>query len=686
MRARRLGLLIGLTVIAAMLLVAVSIQQLHGVPPWGFHPAAFVVFGLLLFASELKPIPSLTDDTELTASWAFAFTLLLIAPLAGALIAVGLAPIASDLRKRKRLDRTLFNAGQFMLSLWLGSMAGSLINPLLSVADGDVVTVRWLVAVGAACGTGFAANSVFISVAVAFHQGLPVRELLRRSIGINLGMDGLLLALAPIFVVVGIEALILVPVLLFTVVIIFRSASIALRNKHDATHDELTGIANRRMFEDHASLVADASRTDGLSFALVQIDLDGFKGINDRLGHRYGDLVLIEIGRRLKAAERSTDQVARLGGDEFALLIADVVDEAAAIAIAERVWGEITRPLEIEGVPLTVGASMGLAIFPSNGDTIDELLHHADTAMYDAKRLGGGVRVFAGTKQDVGPKRIELLGELSTAIAEGQLSLAYQPKIDMETGSIKTVEALLRWTHPVHGDVRPGWYMPQAEQTDLITPLTDHVIELALTQCRRWKDDGIEVGVAVNVSARNLHDLRLAGRVGEALRRHDLDPSTLELEITENAVMEDPLRAATVLAELRALGVGLAIDDFGTGYSSLSVLRDLDVDRIKIDRSFVTNVANNAGDLSIVRSVVELGRNLGMKTIAEGVETVEALEVLRSIGCDEIQGFLFAAPLPSEELGPLLRRGRIDFSDLHGPSESRSVSPLEPSYGNGAAQ
>ncbi|MEZ5229410.1 MAG: EAL domain-containing protein [Acidimicrobiales bacterium] len=557
----------------------------------------------------------------------------------------------------------MFNAGQFMLSLAFGNVVGSLIDDLSRVSDGDPVTLRWLVAVIAACAAGFAANSVFISVAVAFSQGLPVREMLRRSLGINAGMDRLLLALAPVFVVIGLDALILVPLLLFTVFDL-RSASIALRNKHEATHDELTGIANRRMFEDHAAMVVDASRADDLQFALVHIDLDGFKGVNDRLGHRYGDLVLIEIGRRLEAAERSTDQVARLGGDEFALLIADIDSDAKALAIAERVCAEITRPLEIEGVPLTVGASMGMALFPKHGDSIEELLHNADTAMYAAKRLGGGVQVFAGMKDDIGPKRVELLSELAVAIEKGQLSLAYQPKVDMVTGAVTTVEALLRWTHPVHGDVRPSWYMPQAEQTDLITPLTDHVIELALAQCRRWKNDGIDVGVAVNVSARNLHDLRLAARVADALERHQLPAAVLELEITENAVMEDPLRARTVLGDLRELGVSLAIDDFGTGYSSLSVLRDLDVDRIKIDRAFVTNVATCESDRSIVRSVVELGRNLGMKTIAEGVETVEALDVLRSIGCDEIQGFLFAAPLPSELLTPMLRQGRIEFSEL----------------------
>ncbi len=664
LRPHRLTFLIWLSVLAAACLWFGTYAELDGASLLGDHPEMFIVFALLLVATELKPMPSLTDDTELTASWAFAFTLLFTAPTAGALAAVGIAPIIGDLRRRKRFDRTLFNAAQFMLSLEFGGLVGSLVGDLSAVADGEPVSLRWLIAVSLACAAGFAANSVFISVAIAFHMGLPVKEMLHRSLGINLSMDGLLLALAPVFVVIGLEALILVPLMLLTVWIIFRSAALALRNKHDATHDQLTGIANRRLFEDHAAMIIEQSKTTGQPFALVHIDLDGFKGINDRLGHHYGDLVLVEVAARLKAGERATDQSARLGGDEFALLIADIGGSVDAENVARRLLGLISAPLDIDGVPLTVGASMGVALFPDHGEDVNELLHHADIAMYEAKACGGGVRVFEGIEESPGPPRFGLLTDLTRAMENGELSLAYQPKVDLDTGRISTVEALLRWHHPTHGAVRPGWFMPQVEQTDLINALTDHVIDMALDQCRQWAEDGISVSIAVNVSARNLHDLKFPERVARKLADQGLDPSVLEIEITENAVMEDPIRSSAVLSRLRAVGVTLAIDDFGTGYSSLSVLRDLEVDRIKIDRSFVTNLALNDGDLTIVRSVIELGHNLGLRAVAEGVETIEAMRVLQAIGCDEVQGFLLAKPVAAAELTPLLRIGRVDLSEL----------------------
>ena len=277
LRNHRLSMLLYATIAGGVVLLARSLAGLDGEAFYGDHPAIYVVFAALLFATELRPMPSLTDDTELTASWAFAFTLLFVAPVAGAVLAVMVTSTVNDLRNGKRLDRTLFNAGQFALSLAGGGMAGSWITDVRHVASGDAVTPTWLAAVLVACAVGFALNSIFISLAVAFHAGLPVFEMLRRSVGINLGMDGLLLALAPVFVVVGVQSLLLVPLLLATVWIIFRSAALALRNKHEATHDQLTGIPNRRMFEDHLALLIEASTNSQRPFALVQIDLDGLR-------------------------------------------------------------------------------------------------------------------------------------------------------------------------------------------------------------------------------------------------------------------------------------------------------------------------------------------------------------------------------------------------------------------------
>jgi diguanylate cyclase (GGDEF)-like protein len=664
LRRYRLPALLTATIAAGGILLVHASQTLGSEAFYGDHPSIYFAFAALLFATEFRPMPSLTDDTELTASWAFAFTLLFVAPVAGAAGAVVITSTVNDLINRKRPDRTLFNAAQFALSLAAGGAVGSLITDVRAVAAGAPVTASWLVAVLVACAVGFAVNSVFVSVAVALHASLPVVEMVRRSLGINLGMDGLLLALAPIFVVVGLQSLLLVPLLLATVWIIFKSAALALRNKHEATHDQLTGIPNRRMFEDHLALVVEAAKGSRQQFALVQIDLDGFKGINDRLGHHYGDQVLKAVAARLASSERLNDQCARLGGDEFALLFLDIRSASDASAIADRALGRIAEPLDIDGVPLRVGASLGVAVFPDHGDDPQRLMHHADMAMYEAKRQGGGVQIYQPGADDDGPGRIELLSDLAVATDEDQFVLDYQPKFEIDSGRLTMVEALVRWHHPQYGLVPPGWFMPQAEQTDLINQLTDHIIEMAARQLRTWLDAGIDVPVAVNVSARNLHDLRFPSRVKGILDCYRIEGRSLEVEITENSVMEDPSRSAQVLADLRGFGITVAIDDFGTGYSSLSTLRDLTLDRIKIDRSFVTSLATDQGDQTIARSVIELAHNLGLTTVAEGVESIEVLDILRNLGCDEVQGFLLARPQRAEALEPMLRIGSADLGAL----------------------
>ena len=661
LRPHRLGLLMATTIAAGAALIFGGFMTLDGSPFYGDHPAAYAVFVVLLFATELRPMPSLTDDTELTASWAFAFTLLFIAPTAGAVAAVAVSPLIADIKQRKPISRTLFNSAQFALSLAGGGVVGSWVGDLSSVSAGEPVTVRWLAAVLVACAVGFALNSLFISVAIALHTGLPVWVMIRRSVGVNLGMDGLLLALAPIFVVVGLQSLVLVPLLLITVWVIFKSASLALSNKHEATHDQLTGIPNRRIFEDYAEMLVQAADADSDHFALVQIDLDGFKGINDRLGHHYGDQVLREIASRLADGERSSDHAARLGGDEFALLYVNIRSVEEAVAISERVLARVSEPLDIDGVPLRVGASFGIAVYPEHADDAQRLMHNADIAMYEAKRNGGGVAVYQPSASDPGPGRLSLLADLTNAVGTDQLSLEYQPKVDIMSGRITMVEALIRWDHPVKGRIPPSWFMPQAEQTDLISGLTDQVLRMAVAQTRCWRDLGLEMPIAVNVSARNLHDLRFPDRVRAVLADFDIEGDCIEIEVTENSVTDDPVRSASVLGQLRELGHSIAVDDFGTGYSSLSTLRDLTIDRVKIDRSFVTDLATQPGDLMIARSVIELAHNLHMATVAEGVESPEVLQILRDLGCDEIQGFLAGRPAPAEELLPLLRLGAVDL-------------------------
>ena len=637
----------------AILVISATGSPLDELP--GDYPLAFFIFALLLLLTELRPMLYHTEGGEVTASWTFAFALVFIAPVAGAVLAASTSTLIADVARSKSIVKSMFNAAQLALSLTVGVAAGNAIYPLLAVADGEQLGLRWLAAAFVASAVSFVLNAILISIVIALHQAMPVGEMLVRSLRVNLGMDGVLLALAPIFLLIGVEAPILVPLLLGTVILIFRSATLALSNRHEATHDQLTDMPNRRLFVDHMGLMLANAEKSSENVALIHVDLDGFKGINDRLGHHYGDEVLRHVADRMRAAKRPVDFIARLGGDEFIMALGAVGDRDTAARIAQRVWERLREPMEIEGVPLAVGASLGVALYPDDGRDLHTLLDRADMAMYDAKTNARGVAVYAGADVGAGPNRLELLAELQAGIDRGELELFYQPKVDIESDTITGVEALVRWRHPELGLVEPALFMPQAEQTELVTPLTDAVITMAAQQCSEWLAEGIRVGVSINASARNLHDLKFPTRVAALLEAAHLDPGWLEIEITENTVMADPVRASSVIGHLRSIGVSLAIDDFGTGYSSLATLRNLTIDRIKIDRSFVIGINENEGDVSIVRSVIDLGKALGLTVVAEGIENPAAYDVVKALGCHEFQGYLFSEPLPYGELLPLLR-------------------------------
>jgi diguanylate cyclase (GGDEF)-like protein len=450
---------------------------------------------------------------------------------------------------------------------------------------------------------------------------------------------------------------------------IYSLAALALNHRHEATHDQLTGLPNRRFFYEQATLsLQAAARRHQRNVAVLHLDLDGFKGINDRLGHHVGDLVLCEVARRLSEGRRSVDVIARLGGDEFAILLGDVPNGQTAIEVGERMAVELARPLSVDGVPVAIGGSFGVALYPSHGEDIDSLLRHADVAMYRAKTSGGGLELYDDRRDQHSTGRLGLLAELNDAISKDELSLVYQPKVDLRSGSVFGVEALIRWKHSRLGMVPPAQFMASAEHTELVTPLSQFVLRKALRQCAEWHNRGLHIGVAVNCSARNLHDLRFPNIVAALLRETNVDPAWLEIEITENTVMSDPVRTASVLGHLRSLGVTIAIDDFGTGYSSLASLRDLPIDRIKMDRSFVTGMARRSEDLMIVRSIIELAQNLGLGTVAEGVEDEDVLGLLRQLSCDAVQGYLLGEPMTPEEFELRVRTGAFRTVVLGAPA------------------
>ncbi len=423
---------------------------------------------------------------------------------------------------------------------------------------------------------------------------------------------------------------------------------------HQALHDTLTGLPNRAMFYDRTEEVLARADADGSSSAVMLFDLDRFKEINDTMGHNYGDRVLTEVGPRVTSVLRDGDTLARLGGDEFCVLLPRVHGESDAVQVANRIIAVLEFPFEVEGTILGIEASCGISLAPADGCSADLLLQRADVAMYVAKESQAHVVVYRNELDVNTPDRLALLGDLRAAVARGEFLLHYQPKASLRTGRVEGAEALVRWKHPTLGLLYPDSFIPEAERTGLIEPITHWVLDEALHQWRRWMDeadpdDPTELSVAVNLSTRSLLDASLPEVVQAALGRWQVPAHLLDLEITETIIMTDPARAKTVLTELADMGVTLSIDDFGTGYSSLAYLRDLPVHQLKIDRTFVQDMGGDSDDEVIVRAVVDLARNLGLRTIAEGVEDRATWEQLSRLGCDSAQGYFLARPMPAGE-------------------------------------
>jgi diguanylate cyclase len=432
-----------------------------------------------------------------------------------------------------------------------------------------------------------------------------------------------------------------------------RSVSSALRrqvdeNHRQATHDALTGLPNRTLlFGRLESAVA------GGSAALLLVDLDGFREINDTLGHDHGDELLIEVARRLRAAVGDDDLVARLGGDEFAVLHAGTGGEAGARELAEAVVECLRVPLDARGTTVVVDASIGLALAPEHGADAATIARRAEVAMYEAKRRRTRIDVYDPDRDHHNRDRLALLGELGGAIRRDELVVAYQPKLALATGEVRGVEALVRWQHPVHGLLGPGQFVPAAELTSLIRPLTLHVVDASLRTHRRWREQGLELPVAVNLAGPCVMDADLPVAIADLLADHDVPAEALTLEISERTMMSDLPGALHVLGRLRGLGIRLSLDDFGTGQTSLGQLRQLPLHEMKIDRSLVI------GDERLLSSVVDIAHRFGLRAVGEGVETDDVAAALTSAGCDEAQGFLFARPMWADDVPAWVAGRRI---------------------------
>ncbi|HEX4866452.1 MAG TPA: EAL domain-containing protein [Acidimicrobiales bacterium] len=426
-----------------------------------------------------------------------------------------------------------------------------------------------------------------------------------------------------------------------------------------ALHDSVTGLPNRTSLTGQLEKAILRAKSSELSVGLIFIDLDTFKEVNDTLGTATADRLLVEVRQRIQAMLPPTAVLARFTGDQFAVLVSGVTNTDQVMELAEVIHSQFHTPFTADAVSLVIGASLGVAHYPEHASTADLLLQRADAAGYMARAEGSGIELYAAETDPYAPRRLALAADLREALAEHAVDVYVQPKVSLSDGTVVGAEALVRWTHQRLGPLGPDQFIPAAEHTGVIRALTLYVVQDALHQCRGWRDAGLDLGISVNLSARNLFDTHLVEDIGRAIEDAGVPADALTLELTESTVMGGSKRSMAVLEGLHGLGVGLSVDDFGTGYSSLSHLRQLPVTELKVDKSFVQTMTTNDHDAVIVRALVDLGRSLGLHTVAEGVESTDAYELLREMGCEEAQGYLLSRPLPAEQFLKWLERQNV---------------------------
>ena len=618
------------------------------------------LFALCALVGELVPLKVHTrgSEGEVTTSTTFALALMLAGGPAVALVGLVGACMVADAINGKPVKKLAFNAAQYAIPVTAGSLV---LVALTSIPHPGSLPFgpRDLIAILMVATVFFVINSALVSTVVALAQGvINLGRYLANDLFFQASTAGLLLGLSPVVVLAAEFSLPALLLLLLPFLAVHRGGRAAIAKEHQSLHDALTGLPNRTLFRDRIEQAITAGRRADVDSAVMLIDLDHFKEINDTLGHHAGDRLLEEVARRLELSLSEDDTVARLGGDEFGVLLPRLRRAGDANVVARQLLAGLREPFSIEGLTLEVDASIGMACHPTHGTGVEALIQRADIAMYSAKESGGGHAMFEPRLDRFSPRRLSLAGGLRSAIQNGEIVLFFQPKAELVSGRVTGVEALARWEHPRLGLVGPAEFVPIAEQTGLITPLTSYVLDAALRQVRQWKDQGQELSVAVNLSARSFLDTQLAVEIPRLLEKWDVDARLLELEITESMLMLDPGRAQATLERLSRIGLTLSVDDFGTGYSSLANLKRLPVDVIKIDKSFVMDMAIDASDAAIVRSTIDLAHNLGLRVVAEGVESHQAWTRLCELGCDLAQGFYVSRPLPAGDLSRLLEERR----------------------------
>jgi diguanylate cyclase (GGDEF)-like protein len=637
---------------AALLLWALTLLGDANIATLG----ALATLVLLALVAELRPVvlPG-NDPYGVVVSDAFVFAILFVYGIGPALLAQALVTLSSELVRRKAAWKVLFNVGQYSVSLaatWpimlLVGVEPTLAAPTLSFGAGDLpwMAATWVVY--------FLVNNTLVA-GVSADEGLTFGEAFLEDIWYYVLTHAAVLALSPVVALVALGPWPMLPLFLLPLFAVYKAAAISREKDHAASHDALTGLPNRRLMAARAAEAIAGAEREGTGAAVLLLDLNRFKEINDTLGHAAGDQVLQIAAQRIRAAVRPGDTVARLGGDEFALVLPLLSDALPAVEVAGRVRTSLREALHVEDAVLAMDVSIGIALYPEHGTEVEDLLRRADIAMYLAKENRSHIEVFRADHDSASTGRLSLLGALRRAIDDRDIVVHYQPIVTVPEFDVVGMEALVRWNHPVRGLLPPAEFLPVAESSGLMHRLTGLVLEDAIGQAAAWRDAGHAIPVAVNVTLRDLAGPSLAETCEHLLGQHGLTGEALQLEITERLLMAEPDSVSRQVEALAERGVRFSLDDFGTGFASLVMLRRLPVDRLKIDSSFVRRLSIGDDDRAIVASIIDLAHALGMRVVAEGVETAAVWQRLHELGCDTAQGWHIGRDMPADEASEWLR-------------------------------
>ncbi|MGA3151247.1 MAG: putative bifunctional diguanylate cyclase/phosphodiesterase [Streptosporangiaceae bacterium] len=633
---------------AGAVVFAWDMTRLAGVARYLLGHPLFWLVAMLVVVGEIWPIimPGRSGPEAPVASLTFGFAAMLYWGFPVGVLLLAVATLAVGLAKRSALHRVAFNAAQVTIAMTAAGLAMQAAGLHPSPAHPLHIVGRDLPAVMLAGLVYFAVNFLLVGTAVALHARTPVIRTLRAALPYQGFVSLVLLATAPLVaIVMAASSALLVLLFGFPLAAIYINAAISVQREHQAHHDELTGLCNRKLLTRRTGDALQQAAGTHAKAGFLLLDLDRFKEINDTLGHAVGDRLLRIVAHRLTHSVRPGDIVGRLGGDEFAVLLPSVKEASAAREVAVRLRAALAEPIRLEGMSFDIEASVGIALYPDDATSFEQLMQHADVAMYLAKERRSGVERYVADSDRNSPARLALLGDLRRGLDRGELELHFQPKVLLGERLTAGMEALVRWQHPVRGMMTPGEFIPLVEQSYLMRELTARVIDMALAQAAAWWHDGVRVQVSLNISARDLLGNGLAETIEYGLERHGLPPDAILLEIDERVLTSEPAHAVATAESLAALGVALSLDDFGTGYSSLVRLKRLPISEVKIDSSFVSRLLDSPDDEVIVKSIVDLARALGIRSVAEGVESAEVASALHAMGCVAAQGWFFSRPL-----------------------------------------